>query len=81
MAYPTNGIDVSVGRGVRCIRESRQLSREDVAMQLRISAALIEDYEEGRRRISAVTLFELARLFNVSPSDIFNAAKAILRAH
>lgn len=69
MAHP---VDVHVGRKLREIRTLRRYSQTDVAQKLGLSFQQIQKYEIGSNRIAASRLFELAQIFEVSPSYFFD---------
>lgn len=68
MSHP---VDVHVGQKLKQIRTLRRFSQTDVARKLDISFQQIQKYETGSNRISASRLFELAQIFEASPSYFF----------
>ncbi|MBO5054787.1 MAG: helix-turn-helix transcriptional regulator [Lachnospiraceae bacterium] len=60
-------LDVNVvGKRIREIRESRQLTREQLAEQADISVQFLADIEVGRKSMSINTLFKLSSALHVS---------------
>ncbi|UWR22913.1 helix-turn-helix domain-containing protein [Sulfitobacter sp. S190] len=68
MAHP---VDEHVGRKLKQIRTLRRFSQTEVANKLGLSFQQIQKYEIGSNRIAASRLFELAQIFDVSPSYFF----------
>jgi len=68
MAHP---VDVHVGQKLKKIRTTSRFSQTDVAQKLGLSFQQIQKYEIGSNRIAASRLFELAQIFDVSPSYFF----------
>lgn len=68
MSHP---VDAHVGRKLKQIRTLRRLSQTDVARSLDLSFQQIQKYEIGANRIAASRLFELAKIFEVSPEYFF----------
>lgn len=69
MAHP---VDVHVGQKLKQIRTLRRYSQTDVANKLGLSFQQIQKYEIGSNRIAASRLFELAQIFELSPSYFFD---------
>jgi transcriptional regulator with XRE-family HTH domain len=69
MAHP---VDVHVGQKLKQIRTLRRLSQTDVANKLGLSFQQIQKYEIGSNRVAASRLFELAQIFDLSPSYFFD---------
>jgi len=65
-----NEIDCFVGKKLREKRQKLSLTLMDVANYLGISHQQVQKYEQGKSRISAGTLFQLAQMFGVN-SDYF----------
>lgn len=68
MSHP---VDAHVGRKLKQIRTLKRLSQTDVARQLGLSFQQIQKYEIGSNRVAASRLFELAQIFDVTPSYFF----------
>jgi len=63
-------INASIGKRIREIRNSRNMSAETVARYLGMDRTNLSHIETGRNKITAVILWELATLFR-SPIDRF----------
>lgn len=68
MSHP---VDVHVGKKIKQIRTLRRLSQTDVARKLDLSFQQIQKYEIGSNRVAASRLYELSKIFDVSPSYFF----------
>ena len=64
-------IDVLVGARVRLLRERRKMSQTVLGQQIGVSFQQVQKYERGTNRISASSLFQIARALGVMPSDFF----------
>lgn len=60
-------IDEHVGRQLRAIRIFHDMSQQDVAAALGLTFQQIQKYELGKNRISASRLYQLCKLFSVTP--------------
>lgn len=57
---------VLLGTRIRQARERRGLSQEELAARVAKDQRAVSDYENGKRRLSAVDLARFARALNVS---------------
>jgi transcriptional regulator with XRE-family HTH domain len=64
-------IDALVGARVRLLRERRKMSQTALGQQIGVSFQQVQKYERGANRISASSLFQIARALGVMPSDFF----------
>ena len=64
-------VDIHVGKRAKEIRTIRGLTQSNVADLLGISFQQLQKYETGANRISASRMFEIAKLFKISPSYFF----------
>jgi transcriptional regulator with XRE-family HTH domain len=64
-------IDTLVGARVRLLRERRKMSQTALGQQIGVSFQQVQKYERGVNRISASSLFQIARALDVPPSDFF----------
>ena len=64
-------VDIAVGKRLRFIRGAFGLAQMEVAASLGVTFQQIQKYENGRNRISASRLYDLARLFNVEVSYFY----------
>ncbi|WP_299025290.1 helix-turn-helix transcriptional regulator [uncultured Sulfitobacter sp.] len=76
MAHP---VDVHVGRKLKQIRTLKRFSQTDVAQRLGLSFQQIQKYEIGSNRIAASRLFELAQIFDISPSYFFEGIEGSMQ--
>src|ERR1700679_3898260 len=60
-----NPIDVHVGLQVRLRRKELKISQEKLAESLGLTFQQVQKYERGANRISASTLYEIARALQV----------------
>jgi transcriptional regulator with XRE-family HTH domain len=66
-----NKIDGLIGARVRSLREGRRMSQTTLGAAIGVSFQQVQKYERGANRIAASTLFQIARILGVSPSDFF----------
>lgn len=64
-------IDEYVGSRIREGRVALNLSQEQLAGALGISFQQIQNYERGANGVSAVRLFDICRILNVSLASMF----------
>ena len=64
-------IDAMVGARVRMLRERRKMSQTALGEAIGVSFQQVQKYERGANRISASTLFQIARTLGVKPADFF----------
>ena len=60
-----------VGSKIRALREARNITPEELATKLGVSRVAVNRYETGARKANQDTLFDLAKIFNVSINDFF----------
>jgi len=65
-------VDVAVGRRVRSRRIFLGISQERLGKELGVTFQQVQKYERGTNRISASSLFEIARVLGVEPSYFFD---------
>lgn len=66
-----NEIDVTVGRNIRLVRESRGLSQRQLAELIGVTFQQVQKYETAADRISASRLAETARALRCSIAKLF----------
>jgi transcriptional regulator with XRE-family HTH domain len=66
-----SAIDEYIGLRMREIRLSLNMSQEHLAKALGVSFQQIQNYEKGANGVSAVRLFEICNVLNVSLSSMF----------
>ena len=64
-------IDEYVGARIREGRLSLNLSQEQLARALGVSFQQIQNYEKGANGVSAVRLFDICKILNVSLASMF----------
>jgi transcriptional regulator with XRE-family HTH domain len=64
-------IDTHVGARVRALRRKRGVTQSDLGAWLGVSYSQVQKYERGIDRISASSLFRLARVFKVPVGSFF----------
>lgn len=52
-------------------RKNNKLSCQDMADKLNISKSFYWQIEKRKRRLSYATAYEISKIFNVKPDDIF----------
>ncbi len=68
------GADLKVGANIRQLRQRIGMSQEKLAEHLKITFQQVQKYEKGTNRVSASRLVEIARVFNVTVSALFEGA-------
>src|ERR1700677_1161803 len=61
-----------LGRRLRCVRESRRYTQEDIAGVLGISRSAVVQMEAGNRSIDSIELMKLSKEFGFDPADVFS---------
>jgi transcriptional regulator with XRE-family HTH domain len=64
-------IDEHIGARIRESRVGLNLSQEQLAKALGISFQQIQNYEKGANGVSAVRLFDICKILNVSLASMF----------
>ena len=75
----TQPLDEHLGRRVRALRRSRRISQEAMAEHLGVSTQQVQKYETAANRISAASLFAIARLLAVPICCFFEGHEVQLR--
>jgi Zn-dependent peptidase ImmA (M78 family)/transcriptional regulator with XRE-family HTH domain len=68
---PMNIDRQELGRRLRCLREGRRYTQEDVAGVLDISRSAVVQMEAGNRSIDSIELMKLSRELGFEPADLF----------
>lgn len=64
-------MDCVIGKNVKYYRELSGFTQKDLADQLGITYQQIQKYENGRDRISAVRLWDIANIFGKKVIDFY----------
>jgi transcriptional regulator with XRE-family HTH domain len=67
-------LDTVVGKNIRIYRTQRRLSQGKLADQIGVSFQQVQKYENGRNRVGAGKLMEIARVLNVRIDCFFDGA-------
>ena len=84
-----NPVDQHIGQRIRECRRAAGVRQDTLAMALGLTFQQVQKYERGFNRVSASTLYEIARTLNVAVGDFYvglpsttdEAAKACALAH
>jgi len=68
----TVSIDERIGVQLRTLRQSRDITQEQLAKHLDISFQQVQKYEKGRNRIAVATLVEICAFFRVPVTFFFD---------
>ena len=63
--------DKKIGKRLRKLRKAKGYSLEEVARLIGLSYQQVQKYETGQNRISAVRLWQFARLYQVDIRSFF----------
>lgn len=67
--------DLNVGKLIKLIRESKNLTQDQVAEELGVGRNAIVRIEQGTRKISADELIKLEKLFNIELHSLIDSGK------
>ena len=65
-------LDVIIGKNIRLERESRKLSRDELAEMMDLTSSHMGLIERGERGATAVTLSKLSKSFDIPIDNLFN---------
>jgi transcriptional regulator with XRE-family HTH domain len=68
-------IDVLVGQNIRTLRNLNGMSQTLLGEKLGITFQQVQKYEKGTNRVSASSLYELAKVFGVGVDSFFQGAE------
>ncbi len=71
-----SSIDAIVGKNIRLHRTHRGMSQDELGKAVGVSFQQIQKYENGRNRVGASRLLEIARHLHVSVDSFFAGAHA-----
>jgi len=66
-----NNIDKKIGEAIELHRKIAKKTRKQVGEKLGLSYQQIQNYETGKHRIAASTLFNLSNFFKTSINNFF----------
>lgn len=59
-----------IGRRVRLLRKQRGLSQDRLALECEITQTFLSQIERGRRNISVLTIWALAKALEITPAKL-----------
>ena len=68
-------LDVIIGKNIRLERESRKLSRDELAEMMELTSSHMGLIERGERGATAVTLSRLSKSFDIPIDHLFASPK------
>ena len=68
-------LDVIIGKNIRLERESRKLSRDELAEMMELTSSHMGLIERGERGATAVTLSRLSKAFDIPIDHLFSSPK------
>lgn len=68
-------LDIKLGNQLRQFRQAQDLTMRQLGERLEMSPQQISKYETGLNRISASTLWRLARALDICPTKFFESAE------
>ena len=68
-----NSADIQIGESIRAHRLIVGMSQSDLARRLGVSFQQIQKYEKGMNRVGAGRLPQIAKIFNIPISALFDA--------
>jgi len=71
-----NQFNIMVGKNIKELRLSRNMTYEELATSLGVSHSNIGGYERGEQGLTALAIYKLANIFNVSTDEIYYGNKA-----
>lgn len=73
-------IEEAFGEAIRELRKANKISQEKLAEMSNLDRSFISLLECGRKQPSLVTIFQLAKAFNLSASKILSLVEAKIKA-
>jgi len=67
-----NPVDQHIGQRIRECRRAAGVRQDTLAMALGLTFQQVQKYERGFNRVSASTLYEIARTLNVAVGDFYD---------
>jgi transcriptional regulator with XRE-family HTH domain len=75
-AQRPTAIDVAVGARIRAVRAGLGQSQNDLARAIGVTFQQVQKYEKGLNRVSASTLYAIARHLEVSVAELMGEARS-----
>ncbi len=66
-------VEKNVGMQLKMLRMSRKISQKELASKMGITYQQVQKYEAGLNRISSSRVWQICRIFNVTPNFLFNS--------
>lgn len=76
-----NYINEYVGKAIRNLRQSKNLTLNEVAVRVRISYQQLQKYEKGTNRLSIDKLYDIARFLGIEVYNFFRGAEVNFDKH
>lgn len=73
-------IEEAFGRAIRELRKASHLSQEKLADMSTLDRSFISLLENGKKQPSLITIFQLAKALNISPSKILANVEEIIQS-
>jgi transcriptional regulator with XRE-family HTH domain len=73
---PRSGEHAALGQAIRVLRVRRDLTQEALALDSGIDRSFLGGVERGERNVTYSTLLRLARVFDLTGSQLLQAAEA-----
>ena len=66
-----------IGSSIAMLRRKRHLSQESLASELQLTRTSVTNIEQGRQHVQIHTLYAIAKVFEVSLTDLLPTANAV----
>ena len=76
-SYKDKSIEQSLGQILRQLRYERGLSQEELALESGYHRTYISQLERGLKNPSLLTIFQLAKVLEVKPSEIVERIQTV----
>ena len=61
-----------IGKNIRQIRKERQITQQQLCSKLNIKQCTLSQYETNQRDIPTDTIYNLCKILEVTPNDLFD---------
>lgn len=68
------GESIALGKRLAAVRRRRRMSQTEVSEQTGVHRTVISDIERGKRKVYALELRDLCKVYKVSPSFLLNGS-------